>query len=110
MLLSCLYISSTFGAATIPVKHNTACKFARVNISFQLEEAGVVVPPLTFTVTNATTGVSATLILNNTLYSVPAQEGDIIDFNLAGLIGIKHYTVTATDAFIHFASVELLSL
>lgn len=111
ILLLTLCISPAFNAATLKQKHdNIVNKFARVNIAVQLEQAGVVVPPLTFTVTNSTTGTAGTLIQNNTSYRVVAQEGDVITFNLGGLIGIKQYTITAEDAFIHFASVELLDL
>ncbi len=111
LLLLSLCISPQFNAATLQQKHNTIVnKFVRVNIAVQLEQAGVVVPPLTFTVTNSTTGTAGTLIQNNTSYRVVAQEGDVITFNLGGLIGIKQYTITAEDAFIHFASVELLDL
>jgi hypothetical protein len=111
ILLLSLCISPEFNAATLKQKHdNSVNKFVRVNIAVQLQQAGIVVPPLTFTVTNTTTGAPGILIQDNTLYRVVAQEGDVITFNLGGLIGIKQYTITAEDAFIHFASVELLDL
>lgn len=111
ILLLSLCISPEFNAATPKQKHdNIVNKFARVNIAVQLQQAGIVVPALTFTVTNSTAGTPGILIQDNTLYRVVAQEGDVVTFNLGGLIGIKQYTVTAEDAFIHFASVELLDL
>ncbi|KOP39873.1 hypothetical protein DBB36_04815 [Flavobacterium sp. WLB] len=112
ILLLSLCISPGFNAATPKQKHdNTTNKFYTKPIEFKLTQGVIVIPSLTYIPRNQTTGASGFVFPPpQNSWVLPAEEGDIIRFNLGGLIGFKWYTVTAEDEQSGVVNVDILNL
>lgn len=112
ILLLSLCISPEFNAATPLQKHdNNTNKFYSQPIEFKLTQGVIVVPSLTYVPTNNTTGARGFVFPPpQNIWLLDAAEGDLIIFRIAGVLGIKYYTVTAEDEQSGHANIDLLTL